>query len=249
MTHSWAYTPYGTASTSPSGWRLKFNGEMLDGCAGGYHLGLGRRMYLFRLMRFASPDNFSPFLSGGLNPYAYCEGDPLNFSDPMGTNRIKRFKVPTLKRLAQNVLAKTESPLLDAASRSEGKIMGTIPLDLNGIWGGQPAKDYKQLVRNVNAQDIVASRPELKPQVKAMSRSAALDILLGVTVQWREVLPKHRQFIYGVSEFLDHVMPRTEGALLDAIPGAIKSGMNPSDGKKLMKWIRQVGDFKDYKLI
>ncbi|MNI63190.1 hypothetical protein D3C73_1185430 [compost metagenome] len=35
-------------------------------------------------MRFISPDNLSPFAQGGLNPYAYCEGDPVNFSDPSG---------------------------------------------------------------------------------------------------------------------------------------------------------------------
>lgn len=35
-------------------------------------------------MRFNSPDSLSPFGRGGLNPYAYCLGDPVNFSDPTG---------------------------------------------------------------------------------------------------------------------------------------------------------------------
>lgn len=36
------------------------------------------------LMRFHSPDNMSPFDKGGLNAYAYCAGDPVNFNDPAG---------------------------------------------------------------------------------------------------------------------------------------------------------------------
>ena len=35
-------------------------------------------------MRFNSPDSMSPFGQGGVNPYAYCEDDPINHSDPSG---------------------------------------------------------------------------------------------------------------------------------------------------------------------
>ncbi|MEV7602843.1 RHS repeat-associated core domain-containing protein [Kitasatospora sp. NPDC089797] len=46
---------------------------------------LGRRVYLPWLQRFLSPDLDSPFASGGLNAYAYCQGDPANRVDPSGT--------------------------------------------------------------------------------------------------------------------------------------------------------------------
>ncbi|MEN5279281.1 RHS repeat-associated core domain-containing protein, partial [Brucella sp. TWI432] len=36
------------------------------------------------LMRFNAPDSLSPFGQGGVNPYAYCQGDPINFADPSG---------------------------------------------------------------------------------------------------------------------------------------------------------------------
>ncbi|WP_256365325.1 RHS repeat-associated core domain-containing protein [Pseudomonas sp. PDM25] len=63
---------------------LGFNGERIDPVLGGYHLGNGYRLYSPALRRFTSPDNMSPFGAGGINPYAYCEGDPINNTDPTG---------------------------------------------------------------------------------------------------------------------------------------------------------------------
>ncbi|WP_110972467.1 RHS repeat-associated core domain-containing protein [Pseudomonas huaxiensis] len=80
-----AYSPYGspTANRPPQS-RLGFNGEFRERPQGWYHLGNGHRVYNPVLMRFHSPDRLSPFAEGGLNPYAYCLGDPLNYVDPTG---------------------------------------------------------------------------------------------------------------------------------------------------------------------
>ena len=79
------YTPYGSSSAD-GGVRslLGFNGELPDPVTGCYLLGNGYRAYNPELMRFNSPDSMSPFDSGGINPYAYCLGDPINMSDPTG---------------------------------------------------------------------------------------------------------------------------------------------------------------------
>ncbi len=61
-----------------------FTGERQDPVSGNYHLGNGYRSYNPRLMRFNCPDSLSPFESGGINAYAYCEGDPINLIDPSG---------------------------------------------------------------------------------------------------------------------------------------------------------------------
>lgn len=61
-----------------------FNGERSDPFSGLYHLGNGYRAYNPILMRFNCPDSLSPFGEGGVNPYAYCFGDPINKSDPSG---------------------------------------------------------------------------------------------------------------------------------------------------------------------
>ena len=61
-----------------------YTGAYQDPVTGGYPLGNGYRMYLPELMRFNSPDSWSPFGQGGVNPYDYCEDDPINHSDPSG---------------------------------------------------------------------------------------------------------------------------------------------------------------------
>ncbi|VEA66451.1 RHS repeat-associated core domain [Serratia plymuthica] len=61
-----------------------FTGEYRDPVSGHYHLGNGYRVYNPVLMRFMSPDSLSPFGPGGINPYVYCAGDPINNTDPSG---------------------------------------------------------------------------------------------------------------------------------------------------------------------
>lgn len=80
-------------SNSPYGHRPKengllsllgFNGERSDPITGHYLLGNGYRAFNPVLMRFNSPDSLSPFGKGGLNPYVYCLGDPINREDSSG---------------------------------------------------------------------------------------------------------------------------------------------------------------------
>ncbi|MBV7574071.1 type IV secretion protein Rhs [Pseudomonas sp. PDM32] len=80
-----AYSPYGHRPAEGGLFSLLgFNGEPLDPLTGLYLLGNGYRAYSPALMRFLSPDSLSPFGAGGLNPYAYCAGDPINRMDPTG---------------------------------------------------------------------------------------------------------------------------------------------------------------------
>lgn len=79
------YTPYGHRHVENGlSSLLGFNGERPDPVTGHYLPGNGHRAFNPVLMRFNSPDRFSPFGQGGLNPYAYCLGDPVNRSDPNG---------------------------------------------------------------------------------------------------------------------------------------------------------------------
>lgn len=82
-----AYTPYGHSPGSHSP-QLRFCGALRDPLAGWYLLGNGRRVFNPVLMRFHTPDTLSPFGAGGVNPYMYCMGDPVNRVDPSGQSPL-----------------------------------------------------------------------------------------------------------------------------------------------------------------
>jgi RHS repeat-associated protein len=85
ITASMVYNCHGYSERAGDPVRLLgFNGEFRDGFTDGYVLGQGYRIYNPNLMRFFSPDSFSPFGSGGTNPYTFCAGDPVNRIDPTG---------------------------------------------------------------------------------------------------------------------------------------------------------------------
>jgi len=82
--HPITYAPYGH-QPADSGLLslLGFNGERRDPVTGHYLLGNGYRAFNPVLMRFNSPDSWSPFGEGGLNAYAYGMGNPHR-QDPTG---------------------------------------------------------------------------------------------------------------------------------------------------------------------
>ncbi|VVP50811.1 hypothetical protein PS850_05406 [Pseudomonas fluorescens] len=115
--HPLAYTPYG--HRPPENVLLSllgFTGERPDPVTGHYHLGNGYRQFSPGLMRFTSPDSWSPFGEGGLNAYAYCEGDPVNRYDPTGHAGILKAVL--------NTFGRTPSRL--SVSKSIKKLIPTI---------------------------------------------------------------------------------------------------------------------------
>ena len=83
--HSMAYNAYGHRPVENGLISvLGFNGERADPVTGHYLLGNGYRAFNPVLMRFNSPDSWSPFERGGVNSYGYVGGDPVNRIDPSG---------------------------------------------------------------------------------------------------------------------------------------------------------------------
>ncbi|WEK30719.1 MAG: RHS repeat-associated core domain-containing protein [Candidatus Pseudomonas phytovorans] len=119
---AYAYSTYGhdprSAAAAP---RLGFNGEAREQLTGMYLLGQGYRAYGPTLMRFLAPDSLSPFDEGGLNAYGYCTGDPINYSDPTGHNRLMGL----LNRMLGRSAPGPKKPIKEvrfALATSEGKL-------------------------------------------------------------------------------------------------------------------------------
>lgn len=83
QSESHAHSPYGHTSP-PSRTLTNFNGENLELHTQCYLLGNGYRAFSPSLMRFISPDSWSPFGASGINVYMYCAGDPINYTDSSG---------------------------------------------------------------------------------------------------------------------------------------------------------------------
>jgi RHS repeat-associated protein len=116
-----AYSPYGHRPAANGLLSLLgFNGERPDPVTGCYLLGNGYRAFNPVLMRFNSPDSWSPFGKGGLNAYGYCMGDPVNRSDPSGHafNLLKLWKSAQKFRKSKSTPATADS-LVGTYKRTE----------------------------------------------------------------------------------------------------------------------------------
>jgi RHS repeat-associated protein len=145
------YTPYGmsniasgdNSASALTRVRAGFNGEIIDSFTNLYHLGRGRRPYSPELMIFLSPDPLSPFDQGGINAYAYCHGDPVNFSDPSGLVPIWSWILTAVGLLASilslgfatagAVAAITFGTIAGVVSASLGTLSGVLALAANTI--------------------------------------------------------------------------------------------------------------------
>ena len=131
------YSPYGHDPMRGSA--LRFNGEWKDSITGHYLLGNGYRAFNPVLMRFNSPDNMSPFGKGGVNPYGYCFGDPINYSDSSGHFGLWRLKA----FLSRNNRMPSLAPPVRAAS-NKYKLYDLV-LDAN-VPKKEIIRSYKKLI-------------------------------------------------------------------------------------------------------
>ncbi|HEN8799300.1 TPA: RHS repeat-associated core domain-containing protein [Pseudomonas putida] len=112
---SLVYTPYGHESAGGSVQEeVRFVGQLHHRPLTGYLLGNGHRLYHPGIFRFSSPDQQSPFAEGGVNAYAYCAGDPVNYLDISGRNRGRVMRSSSLPRVSRPSVGST--PLKNAQS-------------------------------------------------------------------------------------------------------------------------------------
>lgn len=115
-----AYTPYGYSFGGEGA--LGYNGEQREAQDGRYLLGKGYRAFNPTLMRFHSPDSWSPFGEGGLNGYAYVSGNPVGYTDPTGHMPFGKAIVTAaesaLQKLANNTAKLVAEEAAEAAARA-----------------------------------------------------------------------------------------------------------------------------------
>ncbi|WP_237884705.1 RHS repeat-associated core domain-containing protein [Pseudomonas sp. PGPR40] len=128
-----AYTAYGSQSSQrTAGTHLGFNGQLRERPSGWYHLGNGHRVYNPALMQFHSPDRLSPFGKGGVNAYAYCGGDPINFADPSGQFAIISLLIQRLETIALHLGIITATVTTVVKTRPVGLALHAARISLVG---------------------------------------------------------------------------------------------------------------------
>ncbi|WP_130904767.1 MULTISPECIES: RHS repeat-associated core domain-containing protein [unclassified Pseudomonas] len=136
-----SYTAYGHHPNVSGLSRLfGFNGEYPDDITGHYPLGHGNRFYNPVLMRFNSPDELSPFDDGGINSYAYCENDPINFFDPTGNGKLhvlttlfNRSRASVIIRPERGSVITKHSSIIKAQSQTSSAVSSPISTNSNPI--------------------------------------------------------------------------------------------------------------------
>ena len=182
-----AYTAYGHRP-SESGLLslLGFNGERPDPVTGCYLLGNGYRAFNPVLMRFNSPDSWSPFGMGGLNAYAYCDGDPVNQDDRTGhfgnpwkglLNLFGRTSRMTRADQAYKIAKQTTQEGLSA--RAPVAAPEPVSASIYSSAGaqsssGRPSSGY-QSVRSYNSvgTSVAPSTPHRSPPINAQADSVS----------------------------------------------------------------------------
>lgn len=152
-----AYSAYGHYfNQQDSNFLIRFNAEILNSVLLSYALGNGNRIYSPLRMRFNSPDDYSPFEEGGLNSYAYCFCDPVNFIDPSGNNPIRSF----FKGIANTLGLRTKGATKAQSTESvTGELKNNLPK-----YSMRPAEQKQTIIP-----------PEFEPDPQTMKRIEALE--------------------------------------------------------------------------
>ena len=153
--HPLAYTPYG--HRPPENGLLSllgFNGQRPDPVTGHYHLGNGYRQFNPVLMRFNSPDSWSPFGEGGLNAYGYCGGEPISKKDPSGHVLVKAM---LFDEIFSNSYLLTKSPELGKA-----QLLNSVQKIVNRFGG----EKHLEILANANknSPDAIIARAIPRPK-------------------------------------------------------------------------------------
>lgn len=178
------YTPYGYLPMS-SGLSslLGFSGERRDPVTGHHLLGNGYRAFNPVLMRFNSPDSLSPFAEGGLNAYAYCEGDPVNYRDPTGHIKLllllardtRSRMLRPISRLNRSITAlQLPRTMVSPPSRAVGKLISKekdilAKTSIHSL--SKPEPKVAKLIKRPSSSAVRSRKPEPQSRSRVIENS------------------------------------------------------------------------------
>ncbi|HXP00722.1 MAG TPA: RHS repeat-associated core domain-containing protein [Luteibacter sp.] len=180
------YGAYGM-QRSPAMARTAYTGGQQEEEAGCYVL--GDRLYSPTLRRFLNPDAISPFHTGGINRYAYCDGDPINRIDPGGNTWMDwsraSFGLDTTRgspvatagvsdigasALTPSTLSLTAAGVMDATAPA--KMPGSIASPAAGVGNAHDVLGWSALRTDASANMGAIARPSPKtPPSRHASRN------------------------------------------------------------------------------
>lgn len=141
------------------------NGDLVFGYTGGYHdpvtgcypLGNGYRVYFPDLMRFSAPDDWSPFGEGGINPYVYCDNDPINHADPSGHMSWLNLGLTIALTLGTFV----DPALAPEAAAEDGALAGDVALNATREAAEREgvAESSGRFVGDAEPRNVLSGRP------------------------------------------------------------------------------------------
>lgn len=199
-----------------------FNGEYLDRDTGCYMLGNGYRAYSPCLRRFLSPDSLSPFGQGGINVYAYCNGDPVNKTDPTG-HFPGIAKLPKINSKINNELIKN-SRIADAIFGNDLSSSALKKYGTSEVIIGRTDKTISEWTDMVNKHiDVVRTRLANAPPAETAALNARMYALEGGLEKLKSVpqgrltiIPLTDAFIY---KHTAREIQSSAAVLRSAIPG------------------------------
>lgn len=170
-----AYTPYGYSAIARSS-QTGYVGAVQEALRGCYGFGQGYRYLNSVLMRFETPDSWSPFEQGGLNAYAYCAGDPVNYFDPTGhAPRLFKFRGLFKRRKAAPVEA--ERPAIDSElAQARETVKRKVGFILRPENSADMRSNLDELLRN---QDFRTSAAQVLDPLQLNSLASNLKVWEG----------------------------------------------------------------------
>ena len=178
-----AYSPYGHHPTVGANQHLLgFNGECADPVTGHYLLGNGYRAFNPVLLRFNSPDSWSPFGKGGINCYRYGLNNPVNYRDPSGHAVVfwsSAFAIEGIAASMAGMALALSSPARTNASAVVAYGSGALGVLYGGVALRMPGTTFGEVMAGASSALGVVSmtmgRRASRQGFRALSRRSSLD--------------------------------------------------------------------------